>query len=150
MQTNPCNPFEIFLGKLVNLQPSDDFVDKAALEKIKAVGSRCKHIGYVTEGTPILSCEHALGVRDADGQIVGIVSECTHSDRFGCNIGVGMVSMQIDCATQGLYLLLVSQPRSVEVGSTSFSRERMQRLHMRVFPGQKDENGQQQSAILFR
>jgi len=150
LQTNPCNPFEISLGKLVNLKPADDFVGKATLAKIKAEGVKRKRVGYVIESTPILSYEHALDVRDADGQIVGILSECIHSDRFGCNIGVGMVSMQIDCATQGLNVLLDSQPRGVEVRSTGFSREQVRLLGMRVFVRHKEENGQQQSAVLFR
>lgn len=93
LQTNPCNPYEISLGKLVDLDRSDDFVGKAALAKIKAQGVIRQRVGFMVSGAPVQSFEHPLQVTTKAGNAAGVLSEVVHSIRFGGNIGVGMMDV---------------------------------------------------------
>lgn len=121
LQTNPCNPFEISLGKLVDFDKADDFVGKAALLKIKAEGVKRERVGYVITGAPILKCEHSLKVQTTMGQTVGILSEIVYSDRFSNNIGVGMISTNAVGEAQDLVIKFDGETRRVEVRVLPFA-----------------------------
>merc|ERR1711966_647336 len=82
LQTNPCNPFEISLGKLVNFDKEGDFVGKAALLKIQAEGPKRKRVGYVISNASIPASQHSIDVLNTNGEVVGVLSEWLYSDRF--------------------------------------------------------------------
>tara|TARA_R110002094_G_scaffold146531_1_gene135862 strand:+ start:1082 stop:2188 length:1107 start_codon:yes stop_codon:yes gene_type:complete len=90
VQVNPCNPFEIGLGKLVDFDKGD-FVGKAALQKIASVGITRQRMGFIIDGGPVLHFEENVPVKTANGTTVGILSEATFSPRKAANIGVGML-----------------------------------------------------------
>lgn len=121
LQTNPCNPFEISLGKLVDFDKVGDFVGKAALLKIKADGVKRERVGYIISGAPILKCEHSLQVQTAEGRTVGILSEFIYSDRFSSNIGVGMISTDVKGSTQYLMIMLDGESRQIEIRALPFT-----------------------------
>jgi glycine cleavage system aminomethyltransferase T len=121
LQTNPCNPFEISLGKLVDFDKVDDFVGKAALLKIKAEGVKRERVGYIISGAPILKCEHSLEVQTTEGRTVGILSEFVYSDRFSSNIGVGMISTDVKGSTQDLMIMLNGESRRIEIRALPFA-----------------------------
>jgi glycine cleavage system aminomethyltransferase T len=120
IQTNPCNPFEISLGKLVDLDRPDDFVGRAALQKIKAEGIKRRRVGYVIAGAAIESFQHSLPVQTSDGQIVGLLSEAVYSPRFVGNIGVGMIASEIDEGATDLSVMLDQAPRKVTIRPLPF------------------------------
>lgn len=91
LQVNPCTPYEIGLGKLVDLDHRDDFVGKSALAKIKAAGVARERVSFVIDGKPLGACEHSRDVLNAAGEGVGMLSEFIYSPRFGSNLGVGML-----------------------------------------------------------
>jgi len=120
LQTNPCNPFEISLGKLVDFDKEENFVGKAALLKIKIEGAKRRRVGYVIAGTPILTCEHSLDVQTTNGQIVGVLSEFVYSHRFARNIGVGLIAMDIGSDAQDLVIQLDGEARQIDIEPLPF------------------------------
>ncbi len=121
LQANPCNPFEISLGKLVDLNSTDDFVGKTALQKIKAEGAKRRRVGFVIAGAPVLAGQHSLDVKTANGKTVGVLSEFVFSNRFSKNIGVGMIAMDIGDDVVDLAIQLDGESRQVAVEPLPFS-----------------------------
>jgi aminomethyltransferase len=89
------NPFEVRLGKYVDLDVGDDVVGIAALRKIKAEGIRRHQLGLVLQGeTPA-----PLGFRREDiqhkGQRVGMMTNCVWSPRMKANIGYALIDAHV-------------------------------------------------------
>lgn len=85
------NPFEVRLGKYVDLDVADDVVGIQALRRIKAEGVKRHQLGLVLEG-------HApapLGFRRQDiirnGQRIGMMTNCVWSPRLKANIGYALI-----------------------------------------------------------
>lgn len=121
LQTNPCNPFEISLGKLVDFDKPGDFVGKAALLEIQAKGPQRKRVGFVIKGDLIPNCEHAVEVKNTAGETVGILSEFIYSKRFSNTIGVGMIKVDISDDAQDLRVSIDGVARIVELKTLPFS-----------------------------
>lgn len=117
LQTNPCNPFEIGLGKLVDFDAPDDFVGKDALLRIRAQGVKRRRVQYRIDGPRIDACEQSLPVTSASGQTVGILSEIAYSKRFAGNIGVGMISNDVSDLANDLMIEVGGRIRRVEISS---------------------------------
>lgn len=92
------NPFEVGMGYdwMVDLRGNDDFIGRAALERIKAEGVSRKlvgveidgpNVGYFTDGSMI----DFFPVYDTAGERIGKVTSATHSPRQERNIGYAMV-----------------------------------------------------------
>ena len=120
LQTNPCNPFEISLGKLVDFDKPNDFVGKAALLKIKAEGAKRRRVGFVISGTPLPGCQHSVDVQTANGKRIGVLSDFAYSQRFSKNIGVGMIATDIESDAQDLVVLLDGVSRKIDVAELPF------------------------------
>ena len=89
------NPFEVRLGKYVDLDVPDEVVGIKALRRIKAKGIKRHQLGVILEGgTP-----EPLGFRlediSHDGNIVGRMTNCVWSPRMKANIGYGLVSVSV-------------------------------------------------------
>jgi glycine cleavage system aminomethyltransferase T len=87
------NPFEVRLGKYVDLDVPDDVVGIQALRRVKAEGIKRHQLGVVLEGdTPA-----PLGFRQEEiehrGQTVGKMTNCVWSPRMKANIGFALVSI---------------------------------------------------------
>ena len=85
------NPFEVRLGKFVDLHVPDDTIGIGALRRIKAEGIRRHQLGIVLEGgTPA-----PQGVRREDvmldGQRIGTLTNCVWSWRMQANIGFVLI-----------------------------------------------------------
>ena len=85
------NPFEVRLGKYVDLDVGDDVVGIQALRRIKAQGVKRHQLGLALEG-------HApapLGFRRQDilrnGQRIGMMTNCVWSPRLKANIGYALI-----------------------------------------------------------
>ncbi len=90
------NPYEVRLGRYVDLHVADDVVGIAALRRIHRAGPRRHQLGAVLEGdrpTPLLFHWHAI---HKDGRTVGDLTNCVWSVRLQKNIGFALVSA--DCA----------------------------------------------------
>ena len=120
LQANPCNPFEISLGKLVNFNKEDDFVGRAALLKIKAEGPKRRRVGYVISCDAIPAAQHSLDVVNSKGEVVGILSEWIYSERFGSNVGVGMIINETIDISENRNITWEGQPYRVKIKDLPF------------------------------
>jgi glycine cleavage system aminomethyltransferase T len=84
------NPFEVGLGKFVDLEMSIDFIGKAALQRIAAQGIERKLMGAVIKGDPVPVNEHRWLVFSGTDQ-VGELTSCAYSPGLECNIAYLML-----------------------------------------------------------
>ncbi|HMQ57258.1 MAG TPA: glycine cleavage T C-terminal barrel domain-containing protein [Rhizobiaceae bacterium] len=89
------NPFEVRLGKYVDLGVPDDTVGIAALRRIAAEGPKRHQLGLVLEG----EAPSPLGFAWEDilhhGEKIGAMTNCTWSYRMKANIGYALVSRDV-------------------------------------------------------
>ncbi len=89
------NPYEVGLDYTVNLDKDQDFIGKAALERIAAEGVKRKVVGIELEGDPIIGyIEDYLEVVDGD-DLIGQVSSVFYSPRLEKNIGYAQVPIAL-------------------------------------------------------
>lgn len=84
------NPFEVGLGKFVDLEQEADFIGKEALRRIKAEGIKQKLVGIEIHGEKLPGNEHYWPVR-YEGKPSGVVTSSTYSPRLEKNIALAMV-----------------------------------------------------------
>ena len=89
------NPFEVRLGKYVDLNVPDDVVGIQALRRIRDEGIKRHQLGLVLEGDK----SAPPGFRPDDvihnGTRVGKMTNCVWSPRLKANIGYGLVSTSV-------------------------------------------------------
>jgi len=100
------NPFELGLGRLVNLDMEADFIGKAALRRIKSEGVSRKQVGLVIEGSPLKGPNTTFWPVSRDGVAIGKVTSAIHSPRLEKNIALAMVSA--DAAELGTQVEVVT------------------------------------------
>jgi glycine cleavage system aminomethyltransferase T len=114
------NPFEMGMGRLVDLDMDAEFVSKAALKKIKAEGVSQKFVGLEIEGTPFAGSNDFFWPILLGGEKVGTVSSAIYSPRLEKNIALALVG--IDCAELGTALTVnkLSEMRGCKVVEIPF------------------------------
>ncbi|MEM8848975.1 MAG: glycine cleavage system protein T [Pseudomonadota bacterium] len=117
-QTHPADPFEMGLGKFVDLDGPHDFIGRGALAARHAAGPSRRRTGVVIAGSPVTANAHPLPLMRGDAQ-VGTVSEIARSRRLDRNIGVAMVLIG---AEDDLWIDLSDGPRSVTLADLPFRR----------------------------
>ena len=94
------NPFEVRLGKYVDLELPDEVIGIEALRRIHAAGPRRHQLGVVLEGED----PTALGFRWhailKDGLQVGSLTNCVWSYRLKKNIGFALISTRCRAGEQ--------------------------------------------------
>jgi glycine cleavage system aminomethyltransferase T len=89
------NPFEVRLGKYVDLDVADDVVGIQALRRIKAEGIARHQLGLILEG----DSPKPLGFRLEDifhnGTKIGKMTNCVWSPRMKANIGYALISASV-------------------------------------------------------
>ena len=89
------NPFEVRLGKYVDLDVPDDVVGIRALRKIKAEGVKRHQLGLILEG----EAPAPLGFRREDivqnGKRIGMMTNCVWSPRMKANIGYALIDASV-------------------------------------------------------
>ncbi|MEQ8654557.1 MAG: glycine cleavage T C-terminal barrel domain-containing protein [Kiloniellales bacterium] len=114
VQTHPANPFELGLGKLVDLD-GEPFIGREALQRIKAQGITRRRVGFFIDGPPLSPNQAALEIR-SKGRPAGYVSELAYSRRLGRNIAVGMVALDAEALT----LVVEGEARGLSVTTLPF------------------------------
>lgn len=94
--TREENPFEIGLGRLVDLDQPADFIGKAALRKIARRGISRRLVGVEIEGEPLSPNRRFWAVLDGEGEPIGRISSCAWSPRLKKNIALGIVKVGHD------------------------------------------------------
>ena len=85
------NPFEIGLGRLVDLEQESDFIGKQALRRIREQGVRRRLAGVEIHAAPLAANEHPWTVR-RDGAVAGKLSSMVYSPRLEKNIGLALLA----------------------------------------------------------
>ena len=89
------NPFEVRMGKYVNLDVADDVIGIQALRRIHQDGVKRQQLGVILDGdTPTALGFFRHGIYRGD-QRVGHLTNCVWSWRLKRNIGFGLVAS--DC-----------------------------------------------------
>ena len=92
-----ANPFEMGLGKFVDLDQDVDYVGKAALRQIAADGPKRKFCGVVMDGAPLTSTNAHQWPITHKGDYVGFASAAAYSPRLDLNIATALIT--VDAAT---------------------------------------------------
>ena len=88
------NPYEIGLGRLVDLEQEADFLGKAALGEIARSGVARHLVGLEVEGPRLPANEEPWAVA-AGGRTVGKVTSAVHSPRLEKNIALAMLAREV-------------------------------------------------------
>jgi len=110
------NPIEAGLGWVVKMQ-KDDFVGRAALEKVKAGPLPRKLVGFEMLGKGI--ARHGYPLQDATGKVVGVCTSGSPCPTIGKNVGLGYLPTAmaevgtkffVDCRGKAIEAVVVPVP----------------------------------------
>ena len=106
------NPFEVRLGKYIDLDVADDVVGIKALRLIKAQGPKRHQLGLALEGNIADPLSFHWEDILVDGKKVGDMTQCVWSPRLRRNIGYALISCS--CKVGDSVTLLRSAGREVK------------------------------------
>ena len=90
------NPFELGLGRFIDIDQPHDFVGKQALKALRAAGVTRRFMGLLIEGDPFAGTnESPWRLSWRDGKHAGYASASAYSPRVGSNIAVAMVASEV-------------------------------------------------------
>ena len=89
------NPYEIGLGRLVNLDIDANFIGKDALTKINKVGIKRKQVGIILDCKPLEGPNTTFWEITKNDKIVGKITSAVYSPRLKKNIGLAMVLKEV-------------------------------------------------------
>jgi aminomethyltransferase len=101
--TEDTNPYEVGLGKFVDLDQDVDFIGKEALNKINASGIKRKLVGLEMHSEPLSQSAQPWSI-ECNGQPVGTITSAVYSPDLEKNIGFALVA--VDCANVGTKLVI--------------------------------------------
>ena len=88
------NPYELGLGRLVDLEMEADFIGKSSLRRIRDAGVSRKQVGLVIDGAPLPGPNTRFWTVWHGGADVGHVTSAVHSPRLDRNIALAMVGAE--------------------------------------------------------
>ena len=87
------NPYELNLGRLVNLDTNINFIGKDALQKIKTDGVKRKQVGVILDCEPLTGPNTTFWEIKKDNEVIGKITSAVYSPRLKQNIALAMVSI---------------------------------------------------------
>lgn len=97
------NPFELGLGRLVDLEMDADFIGKKALKKIKSAGIKRTQVGIEISCTPLKRPNTSYWPIMVGSEEVGHITSAVYSPRLDKNIALAMMDVNhsaIDTAAE--------------------------------------------------
>ena len=88
------NPYEVGLGRLVNLDIDVNFVGKDALNKINIAGIKRKQVGVILNCEPLTAPNTTFWEITKNGKVVGKITSAVYSPRLKKNIALAMISVE--------------------------------------------------------
>ena len=87
------NPYELNLGRLVNLDTDINFIGKDALKNINKDGIKRKQVGVILNCEPLTGPNTTFWEILKDNEVIGKITSAVYSPRLKQNIAVAMVSI---------------------------------------------------------
>ena len=87
------NPYELNLGRLVNLDTDINFIGKDALQKINKDGVKRKQVGVILDCDPLTGPNTTFWEITKDNEVVGKITSAVYSPRLKQNIALAMVTI---------------------------------------------------------
>ena len=103
------SPIEAGLGWITKFAEGKDFIDRAAMEKLKAEGPKRKLVGFkmIDRGIP----RHGYDLADPEGNVIGHVTSGTMSPSLKVGIGLGYVKSEF--AAVGSQIAVIIRDRLI-------------------------------------
>lgn len=114
------NPYELGLGRLVNLDTDANFVGKEALARIKETGVSRKQIGLIIGGAPLTGPNTVFWDVGKDGERIGKVTSAVYSPRLQQNIALALISAEHAVLGEYVDVDLDGQTTSAEIVDRPF------------------------------
>ena len=118
------NPYEMGLGKFVDLDQNVGYVGKAALKKIADEGPKRKFCGMVMEGAPLTSTNSHQWPITQNGNYVGFASAAAYSPRLEWNIATSLITVEAAASDGGLEVHMDNGVRIACPTDLPFKKER--------------------------
>ena len=110
------NPFEVGLGRLVDLDKEGEFIGRDALRRVQAEGVKRRLVGIEIQTSPLDLNETIWPVRSKETTI-GAVTSAVYSPRLKRNIGYAMVPVaHAEMGTELLVQTPLGQSKARVVG----------------------------------
>ncbi len=109
------NPYELGMGRLVDLDMEANFVSKAALTMIKEQGVSQQLVGLEIEGDPFVGSNDFFWPVLKEGVKVGTVTSAIYSPRLQKNIALAMISIDHAASGGALQVDKLSETRTCTV-----------------------------------
>ena len=114
--TEDTNPYEVGLGKFVDLDQEVDFIGKEALRKIKADGIKRKLVGLKIHSEPMYQLAQPWPI-EWDGKQIGEITSAVYSPDLDQNIAYALVA--IEYSGEGTQLVVDMEQEKVDATVTS-------------------------------
>ena len=88
------NPYELGLSRLVNLDNSNNFIGRDALQSIHDNGVSRKQVGLEISGAPLVGANTTFWPVVSESQAIGKVTSAIYSPRLEKNIALAMVATE--------------------------------------------------------
>ena len=109
------NPYEMGMGRLVDLDMEADFISKAALTLIKERGVSQQLVGLEIDGAPFVGSNDFFWPVLKEGIKVGTVTSAIYSPRLQKNIALAMISIDHTASGRVLQVDKLSETRACTV-----------------------------------
>ena len=109
------NPYEMGMGRLVDLDMEADFISKAALTLIKERGVSQQLVGLEIDGDPFVGSNDFFWPVLEEGVKVGTVTSAIYSPRLQKNIALAMLSIDHTASGRALQVDKLSETRACTV-----------------------------------
>ena len=109
------NPYEMGMGRLVDLDMEADFISKAALNLIKERGVTQQLLGLENDGAPLVGSNDFFWPILKEGVKVGTVTSAIYSPRLQKNIALAMISFDLTASGRVLQVDKLSETRACTV-----------------------------------
>ena len=109
------NPYEMGMGRLVDLDMEADFISKAALTLFKERGMSQQLVGLEIDGAPFVGSNDFFWPVLKEGVKVGTVTSAIYSPRLQKNIALAMISIDHTASGRVLQVDKLSETRACTV-----------------------------------
>ena len=109
------NPYEMGMGRLVDLDMEADFISKAALTLIKERGVSQQLVGLEIDGAPFVGSNDFFWPVLKEGVKVGTVTSAIYSPRLQKNIALAMIKIDHTASGKVLQVDKLSETRTCTV-----------------------------------